>query len=162
MMGLVDGIGAAGQAGGVPGGQDPRCALCAVPGDAAAAGRLGGVAYLDDEVVAVVGAGGAGVLLAPRSHVGSLGELPPGALLAALRRAATAVEVVAGAPGATVAEVEVSGADGHVCFSVAPPPPPAGGRPDGADATAGAAGAPGREAVAAAIARALPPDRSTA
>jgi hypothetical protein len=106
---------------------DAECALCAVGETSAGHPEPEApstvVAYLDDELIALLEPGLLGVLLAPRSHVQGLATQPglSAVFLAALRRAVTEVQSSYGTSGAMVKPTtDVPGASGHVCYHVVP------------------------------------------
>lgn len=95
----------------------PGCRLCE------AGGPAGEAVYRDRLVVALVDHQLPGVLLAPRSHLDVLEQVPDraGPLLAAIRRAARTVEEVFDASGARIEPTtDLPGAGGHVCYRVIP------------------------------------------
>jgi len=81
------------------------------------------VAYVDDDVIALIDQDLPGVLLAPRSHVEALSGLSTatGDFLAALRRTVTEVQAAYGTTGAMIEPTtDLAGAPGHVCYRVVP------------------------------------------
>lgn len=108
---------------------DSACALCSA--DPITAGGTGpdarwSVVYADDILVALVVPDVAGVLIAPRPHIGGLATSPElaGVLLGALRKTAIAVKTSYRTSGVTVQPItDVPGAPGHVCYHVVPTMP---------------------------------------
>lgn len=111
------------------------CALCALV-QAPDTGPMPGTelvaAYVDEDLVALLGPELSGVLLAPRQHIGTLSTAPERAavFLAALRRAVNEVQASYGASGAMIEPTtDLAGAVGHLCYHVVPtlpddaPPP---------------------------------------
>lgn len=81
------------------------------------------VAYLDDDLVALVAPGTPGVLVAPRHHVEGLATTPTAGavVLGALRRAASTVACSYAADGTVIeATTDLPGAPGHVCYRIVP------------------------------------------
>lgn len=78
------------------------------------------VAFLDDDVIAIMEPDIPGVIIAPRLHATGLAT-HPAVLLAALRKAALHVETLYGASGVTIEpDFDLPGAPGHVCYRVVP------------------------------------------
>ena len=79
------------------------CALCTISLRSAEVGPFR-VAYVDDDVIALIDQDLPGVLLAPRSHVEALSGLSTatGDFLAALRRTVTEVQAAYGTTGAMI------------------------------------------------------------
>lgn len=104
--------------------QRERCALCSVTfrSDISNLSGCGEVAYVDDDVVALIDRNLPGVVVAPRAHVAALATTArPAAVLAALRRAALHVETWYEAADVEITPVtDLSGAVGHVGYHVVP------------------------------------------
>lgn len=101
------------------------CVLCAAGGtpvDAPVDTWYARLVHVDDVLMVLVDSDDA-VVVAPRTHVGSLSEDSEhaGDVLAALRNAALVLQMFYGASGATVQPVtEQRAAAGHVCYYVRP------------------------------------------
>jgi len=81
------------------------------------------VAYLDDELIALVAADLPGAMLAPRSHVRGLPAQPglAGPFLAALRKVVLEVQSLYETSGTMIEPTtDLPGAAGHVCYQVMP------------------------------------------
>ena len=111
-------------------GTDEHCLLCEVADVSADHAPIGAtdlvVAYVDDELVALIEADLPGVLLAPRVHVNGLARMAgtAGVFLGALRRAVTVVRSAYGASGAMIEPTTaLAGARSHVCYHVVPTEP---------------------------------------
>jgi hypothetical protein len=81
------------------------------------------VVYLDEQVVGLIEPGVPGAIVAPRPHMRELSNMPEqaGAVLAAVRRAATSVRSTYRTSGAMIEPAtDVPAAAGHVCYRVVP------------------------------------------
>ncbi len=106
---------------------DNQCTLCTAAKPSADLGESEPtstvVAYVDDEIVALLDPGLAGILLAPRSHVTVLSTEPnrSAVFLAALQRVVAMMRTTYGSSGTTIkSTTDLPGASGHVCFHVVP------------------------------------------